>query len=180
MAETQQWSFLLCDCVAAQDASDTTNVLFEGFVKKCSAHVAAITANPAAVYVAIVREDEVHRVAINAIIDKELDTQWPGETQAKLTAAIQKKITDGEISEPVELMVVDPALALKQVRYNVLLNSLSTESTDEEPAGFKMNADRTETFTVKNQKATTAELNAAVSAATGDNSVNTVDAKTRL
>ncbi len=177
MPETQQWSPLLCLCVIAQDASTPGNVLFDRFVKPCPAHAAAIAADPASAYAAIRREDKVHHLGMNAIIDKELDTQWLGETAMKLTAAIQKKIADGEITEPIELIVVDLLMAQKYVRYNVLLNSLATRSTDEDPAGFEMNPDRTETFTVKNQQATTAELDAAAAVATGDNSVTTRDAK---
>ena len=109
---TQNWTPLLCDCTMSQDNGDTPGgpVAFIEFVNICDVHAAAISANPRVAYDTISKESQDHSKALNAIIDTELGNQWVGMTWQKVDAAVAKAIADGEITDPLELMITDPAL----------------------------------------------------------------------
>ena len=165
---TQNWTPILCPCTMSQDNGppdrDPPYVTFIEFVNICAVHAVAVAADPRAAYDTVFKESTDHSLALRAIVNTELDKQWPGLSESRLTNAIQRLEDDGDISsDPLDLLVVNPVLAAQRVRMHVVLNS-----------EWVMNADRTEVFDVRGQRAENTDLDAAIETEIGGNNVTTV------
>lgn len=137
---------------------------FERFIESCPAHATAITDNPKTAYALILKENQDHSKAIVAIANAELNAQWAGELLTTIEDAVQQKIGRGEIRTVDDLPFVDTTLAQKNLRKEILLSM-----------GYEIDEiTRVETFTVKNQMLTDAELTAAAQTATGTTKVRAV------